>query len=62
MKTIFKNNSDNYNLWWNRSNKAISVAIFNKDGIFVSSSKIYPGSYVIIPANAILRSFLVSDN
>ena len=62
MKTLFKNDSDNYSLWWNRSKKVISVAIFDKDGVFLSNSEIYPGTYVIVPGNATLRLFLVSNN
>ena len=62
MKTVFKNNSDNYSLWWNRSKKVVLVAIFNEDDVFLSSSKIYPGNYIIIPSNATLRLFLISNN
>ena len=62
MKTVFKNTSNEYTLWWNRSAKITSVAIFDKNNVFLLSSKIYPGDYIIVPGNATLRLFLVSNN
>ncbi len=62
MKTSWRNNSDSYTLWWNRTEKVISVAILAENDVFLRSEKVEPKHYVIVPSNTTLKLFLVSDN
>ena len=61
MKDLFKNKSDVCVLWWNRTEKLITVALFNKDGLFIQNSKMFPMDYIVVPGRATLKLLLNSD-
>ena len=62
MKDLFRNESGVCVLWWNKDKKVIKVAIFNKDGLFIRSSKMFPMDYVILPGGATVKLLLDSDS
>ena len=56
MKELFKNNShDACVLWWNRTGKILSVALFNKNNLLIQKSIIYPLNYLVVPAGGTVK-------
>ena len=61
MKDLFNNKSRMCVLWWNRTNELITVAIFDKDGSFIQSSKMFPMDFLVVPGRATVKLLSNSD-
>ena len=55
MKELFENYLNTYSSWRNEIKKTISVALFNKDGVFIKELKIPPHGHIIVPPNTTLK-------
>ena len=55
MKDLFKNKSDVCVLWWNRTEKVLTVALFSESNLFIQNSKMFPMDYIIAPSHATLK-------
>ena len=61
MKELFSNKSNVCTLWWNRTEKVITVALFDKHGSFIQEFKMFYLDYIVVPGHATVKLLLNSD-
>ncbi len=57
MKKLFENNSNAHCLWWNQTQGAILVGLFDKNGVLIRKLKISAFDYIIVPPNTTIKLF-----
>ena len=52
---LFKNNLNAYSLWWNETQRTISVAIFDDHDVLIKQMMLPSNDYIIVPPNTTLK-------
>ena len=60
MKELFRNESNVCTIWWNRTEKVITVALFDKHGLFIQEFKMFHLDYIVVPGQATVKLLLNS--
>ena len=61
MKELFRNKSNVCTFWWNRTEKVIRVALFDKHGSFIREFEMFHLDYIVVPGRATVKLLLNSD-